>query len=1056
MSSQHRIRWGVFPLFFLSGATGLVYEILWTRLLTIHVFGTTAYSVSTVLAAFMTGLCLGAYGVGRRADHWTRPLCIYGWMEIGIGIYAFLFLFLLQGIVGLFLGVSRDRDPNTALILFRFVLAFGVLLVPAMLMGSTLPLLSRSVATSTAQMGKNLGILYGLNTFGAVLGTILTGFWLIKTFGVTATLWTTGVVNLLIGLAAVAMGQKPIEVSSEVSSTEEPSEAVEERIVQASVWAFGISGFCALGYEVLWTHLLVLFLGSTTYAFTTMLAAFLFGIAFGSAFFARFVDRFRRPARVLAWVQGGIGIFSVILFPVYTELYTIVRAIGFGGRPMVFFVCVLLMLLPTTLMGASFPLVAKMAGRHLPRLARTIGGVYASNTFGAILGSIAGGFVILPLFGMRDGVLLLALLNVGIGGWVLWSSRELARPGGLFAFVLGVTVVGCAFLWIPKTQLITKSAIYQEQFARFGQKAEILFYRESVEGSVTVLVDPDGAKRLYVDTNEAANDTRWDAPSHRVIAHVPLLLHPHPKRALVVGFGMGRTSHSIVQHGVEVDAVEIHPDVLQAARRYFSDANGGVLDSPLLHLHVNDGRNFILTTRHRYDMISTGIIHPLVSSGSSAIYSRDFYRLCRNLLTEEGVMSQWVPLHRLPPEDFKTIIRTFLDVFPETTIWYKYTPDFLILIGTKSPQRIDIREWIRRTQSPKVRADLAADDLDTWSLLDSYFIGADAARKMVGEGPLHTDDKPVLEFFGSNLGGVMETQVANLKTMQPFRESPWSLLRGFRDENERQEIKRLLDAYFETTQELIRGQILYASQNYEAAVEVFQKAYARNPQDAVLGYHLQEAARLVRRELDVQIASAEKQLLEQIRQDPQNVTALTHLGLVYRNAGRLEEATFMLERAQRLQPENVELALLLGEVYEKKGDLNRAIDAYEKASRLAPGQVVIYGSLAALYEQVGRVDDAIRAAKEVLRLEPGLSLAHSTLGGLYLSKGDYAAAAQAYQQALATRPHPDVAKVAWNGLGIAQAHLGKTQEATLAFRNALRLDPHFEEARQNLAQLEQK
>lgn len=1056
MSSQRRTLLRVFPLFFLSGVTGLVYEILWTRLLTIHVFGTTAYSVSTVLTAFMAGLSLGAYGVGRHADRWTRPLYAYGWLEVGVGIYAFLFLFLLRGIVGLFLWMSRDRDPNTAWILLRFALAFGILLVPAMLMGATLPLLSRAVATSTAQIGRNLGILYGLNTFGAVVGTLLTGFWLIKTLGVTATLWTTGVVNLFIGLAAISMGRKPGEVSLRVSSPEKPSEAVEERVARTSVLAFGISGFCALGYEVLWTHLLVLFLGSTTYAFTTMLAAFLFGIAFGSALFARFVDRFRRPGWVFAWVQAGIGVFSAILFPIYAELYPIVRAIGFGGRPMVFFVCVLLMLLPTTLMGASFPLVAKIVGRHLPRLARTVGGVYAANTLGAILGSIGGGFVILPLFGMRDGVLFLALLNVGVGGWVLRSCRELTRPGGMFVVVSGMGIVGSAFLWVPRTHLITKSAIYQEQFTRFGQKAELLFYRESVEGSVTVLVDPDGAKRLYVDTNEAANDTRWDAPSHRMIAHVPLLLHPNPRRALVVGFGMGRTSHSIVQHGVEVDAVEIHPDVPKVAREHFSEANGGVLDSPLLHLHINDGRNFILTTRRRYDMISTGIIHPLVSSGSSAIYSREFYQLCRNLLTEKGVMSQWVPLHRLPTENFKTIVRTFLDVFPETTIWYKYTPDFLILIGTKSPQRIDIGEWTRRTQTPKVRADLAADDLDTWSLLDSYFMGADAARKMVGNGPLHTDDKPVLEFFGPNLGGVMETQVANLKTMQPFRESPWPILTGFRDKSEQKEIKRLLDTYFETTQELIHGQILYAAQNYEAAVEVFQKAYARNPHDGVIGYHLQEAARLARRELDVQIAAAEKQLLDQIQRDPQNVTALTHLGLVYRNAGRLEEATFMLERAQRLHPESVELALLLGEVYEKKGDLNRAIDAYEKASRLAPGQVFIYGSLAALYEQAGQLDDAIRAAKEVIRLEPGLSLAHSTLGGLYLSKGDYAAAAKAYRQALATRPHPDVAKVAWNGLGIAQAHLGRTQEAALAFRNALRLDPHFNEARQNLAQLEQQ
>jgi len=971
-----------------------------------------------------------------------------------VGIYAFLFLLFLRGIVAVFLFVSRDRDLNAALILFRFVLSFAILVIPSTLMGATLPILSRAVGRSMEHLGRNLGALYALNVFGAVIGTLLTGFLLIKTLGVTRTLWTTGLVNALIGVVALYFGREPLLVSDASPASVEREEESPSRVVLACVWGFGVSGFCALGYEVLWTRILVFFLGSTTYAFTTMLAAFLFGIGFGSVLVARCVDRLRKPSVVLAYAQVGIGVSAAVLLPVFAELYRIVRAIGVGGRPMVFAVCVLLMIVPTTLMGASFPLVAKVAARRLPHLARTVGGVYAANTFGAILGSVVGGFVVVPLWGVRNGVLFFALANTLVGGWILLSSRHLQKAEGALPFAVGIVVLAFAFLAVPQTQFIVKSAIYQEQFARQGQKAQILSYRESPEGSVTALLDPDGAKRLYVDTNEAANDTRWDAPSHRVIAHVPLLLHPNPRRALVVGFGMGRTSNSIVQHGVEVDAVEIHPDVPRFARQFFSEANGGVLDSPLLHLHINDGRNFILTTRRRYDMISTGIIHPLVSSGSSAIYSRDFYLLCRNILTENGVMSQWVPLHRLPTEDFKTIIRTFLDVFPETTVWYKYTPDFLILIGTKSPQSISLPEWIRRTQEPKIRAELAADDLDTWSLLDSFFMGADAARKMVGEGPLHTDDKPVLEFFGSNLGGVMETQVANLKTMQPYRESVFPLLTGFRDEEQKKEVERILAFYFENTQQLIRGQMAYAAQDYESAVETFREAYSRNPQDAVIGFHLQEAARLVRRDLDAQIALAEKQLLEQIRQEPENVVALTNLGLVYRNAGRLDDAALTLERAQRLKPDGVEIALLLGEVYEKKGDLNRAIHAYETASQLAPNQVVIYGSLAALYEQAGRLDDAIRAANEVLRLEPGLPLAHSTLGGLYLAKGDYTAAAKAYQRALNAHPNADVAKVAWNGLGIAQARLGRRSEAVLAFRNALRLDPHFEEARENLAQLE--
>lgn len=1043
-------------LFLVSGATGLVYEILWSRLLTTHVFGTTVYAVSTVLAAFMCGTALGAFALGRRADRLALPLRMYALLEAGVGLYAFAFPILLKGVVVVFVAAARGKDLSPALVLLRFVLAFVVLLPPSILMGATLPALARHVTRSRDRLGRYVGGLYGLNTLGAVTGTLLTGFLLVARFGVTATLFGTGATNLLIALVAWWLARDSRREPTPNADMDLDAAAAETdmRAARAAVVVVGVSGFCALAYEVIWTHVLVLFLGSTTYAFSTMLAAFLTGIALGGAAAGPVSDRTARRPQLLAYAQIAIGIGSVLVLPGLSSLYGIVRAVGFGGRPLVFVVCVLLMLLPTVLMGASFTLAARIAAASSTRLARTVGSVYASNTFGAIVGSLSAGFILIPLLGIRNAALAIAVVNVLAGAWMLRAAASTGRAEVAVPVAVGLLIsVGALFL-LPRTDLFTRSAIYQEQFARLGDAAKIENYSEEPEGIVTVLTDPEGSRRLYVDTNEAANDTRWDAPSHRVIAHVPLLLHPDPKRALVVGFGMGRTSNSIVQHGVEVDAAEIHPGVIRAARAYFSDANSGVLDSDKLHVHVNDGRNFILTTLNRYDMISTGIIHPLVSSGSSGIYSRDFYRLCRDILTDDGVMSQWVPLHRLPLADLKTIVRTFLDVFPETTVWFKYTPDFLILAGTKVPQSIDIRAWARRTTVPAVKQDLAADDLETFSLLDSYFMGPAAAARFADGARLHTDDKPVLEFFAPNLGGVATTQVENIEALLPFRESVYPLLTGFASPEQATAVRELLERFHETTGDLIRGQIEYAAGRYENAVAILQPAYARNPDDATIGYNLQEAARLVRRDLDAQIASTERVLLDQVRRNPEDTTALTNLGLVYRNAGRLDDAALYLERALRLQPGSVELLLLLGEVHAQAGEVAKAIDVYESASKKAPDQIVIYGSLAALYERAERIDDAIAAVQRVLRLDPDLALAHSTLGSLYLTKGDAKAAESSYRRALTSNPPSSVARVAWNGLGLALARSDRRADATSAFRKALEIDPNFAEASDNLAALE--
>ncbi|MEO2003814.1 MAG: tetratricopeptide repeat protein, partial [Candidatus Poribacteria bacterium] len=419
----------------------------------------------------------------------------------------------------------------------------------------------------------------------------------------------------------------------------------------------------------------------------------------------------------------------------------------------------------------------------------------------------------------------------------------------------------------------------------------------------------------------------------------------------------------------------------------------------------------------------------------------------------DGVMSQWVPLHRVPLAEFKTILRTFQDVFPHTTVWYKYTPDFLILAGTKNPQSIDFRDWIARAESPAVDADLGEDDLDAWSLLDSYFMGPDAVARFVGGGPLHTDDRPVLEFFGANLGGMMTTQVANIQGMRPYRESVYPLLTGFAGAVERDYVRSTLERYFDATEKLIEGQAILAAGGYDEAALLYRQAGQINSDDPTIRYHIQQTDDLRISEVDTGIRAQARPFEERLRQNPNDTDALLNLGMVYRNDGRLDEAIHQFERALDVDPDDAQMLILLGETELRNGDADAAAAAFQRAGELAPNQVIIQGSLAAIYQEAGRIPEAMAAAREVLRIDPSNALGHSTLGALYLSQGDVAAAIDHYDRSLALNPEPYVARVAWYELGIARVRQERYDEASDAFAAALQVDPTFGEARAALLEV---
>lgn len=1022
----------VWLIFILSGASALIYEVIWMRQLTL-VFGSTVFATSTVLTAFMAGLALGSYYFGRKIDESEMsPLKLYALLEAGIGGFCLIWPLLLTLLTGLYVLIYRHITSEFyTLSIIRFVLTFGILLIPSTLMGGTLPVLTRFFVKRLEQLGTNIGILYALNTFGAVIGTVAAGFFLIEALGITWSLRVAIAINLGVAIISMVLAwfAHKIETDEDEVLPEQENIDTDEQVAQPIqlavgglqikehqlvLWAIGISGFCALAYEVLWTRILVFFLGSTTYAFATMLAAFLFGIALGSMVVARWVDRIKQPVITFGIFQLGIGLFALVLMPAFERLYGMTYALQstFGAsRFWAFFSCFLVMSIPTFLMGASFPMVTKIYTGNARQLGRSIGNVYAVNTVGSILGAFCAGFVLIPLLNIRPSIVLTVALNTGVGcllvlvGWRASKAGEESSAKPVFQGIgIGVPIlnIGLAaiLLFTLSQPLFLKSTIYKTQ--RPGD--EVVDYKEEVDATVTTLKDDEDVYRLYVDANQAADASRWDSPSHRVIAHLPLLLHPNPKRALVVGFGMGLTSYSITQHGVQVDAIELSKGVLDAAKEHFKDENGNIFENRLFNFTLNDGRNHILMTQKKYDMISTGIIHPLVSAGSSNIYTEDFYKLCRRILTEDGVMCQWVPLHRLPEKHFKMIVRTFYNVFPETTVWYKYTPDFVILIGTLKPLTIDYKDFIARSQLPGIREGLAADDLDGMSLLDSFMMGPTAVQEYFGDVPIHTDDRPRLEFFkGTDLVNSTAQNIIGLKgyreKVTPYLTNYWTTL------EEKKVIETKLNTYFNATQLLILGQIAYAkaqianpNEELETAMNLMNQALSQNPNDETIRYNYGVVSGIIREDQQKILTDYEEKTKKNLQQNPNAIQEYLNLAIVYENLAtdyerhgefekaknELGKASAQLEELLKRAPNRFDVYLILGPIYQRQGRYKDALRTYERLERRdAKLPAPIFAAMATLHLELENIDAAKKYAQKGLKKDAKSWRSHHILGKVY-------------------------------------------------------------------------
>ncbi len=756
----------ILGFFFLTGLTGLAYELVWIRLL-ILAFGSTQFAITTVLVVFMAGLALGSFIFGRIIDSHPTPLKVYAIIEVALGLYCIGSPAIFSVVKSIYLssGGGSSSIHYAAFEPLQFALSFGALIIPATLMGGTLPVLVKYLASASGRVGFHTAIPYAINTLGAVFGCLITGFFALYILGVTTTIYIAGVLDIIIGVAVFALfarrayagnngagGQMPEAGETKDEARPGPLSSLGPIIIGS----FALSGFASLAYEVLWTRVFSLVLGSSVYAFTIMLATFLAGIGFGSLLFAPVVDRLKRPVAWFGALEAVIGFSALFSILLYKKLPFILYSLrgSFSEDFWIFqlfqfFLCAAIMIIPTLCMGAIFPLVGRIYTKNLKNIGRNIGEIYFFNTAGSIFGAFAGGFILIPLLGVQRSVILIAAANICIAITLIARSTLKGSSkliiGAAFAIVFIITAVALP----PWEKMLMTMGLYINPVEKRVLNEELIYYKEGINAIVTVRRGADGTISYQANgKTEASSTDGKPGEAWSLLGHIPLLLHPgEPDRALLVGLGSGVTLGAMERYKLKsIDVVEIETAVVDAAG-YFSEANFGALDDPRVKLHVTDGRNFVFAADEGYDVIVSAVSDPWIS-GVSNLFTYEYFDELKNKLNPSGVASLWFQNYRITPKELKIGLNTFASVFDHVSVWFHYTDSLdLIIIGSAEEHALDMTRLGAAFKDPSISDALARIGiLRPMDLFDLFIIGDKDLRRYVGAAVLNTDERPIYEF----------------------------------------------------------------------------------------------------------------------------------------------------------------------------------------------------------------------------------------------------------------------------------------------------------------------
>jgi spermidine synthase len=1044
-----------------SGAAALVYQVAWTRIFSLQLGHTTAAS-STVLAAFMGGMAVGAWiGSNVRTDSGRRLLLLYAAIELFIAAIAVVLPGALHALVPALTWAYADGATPTLFAFLRVAISLVLVGLPAAAMGATFPIAvawlvrvtERADATSESTPAATAGVLYAANTAGAAIGAIGAGFWLIPAIGLRATTAMGIALNTAAAIGALwlarhqtvdqARQHKPRRTARTTRRAAVPRPAL-------ACAAAALSGFLSLVYEVTWTRLLALVLGPTTYAFATMAASFIAGIAFGSFIGTRLSRRVSDPT---LWLGGMLVVtavsapaaawFAASRVPMFVASHVSAGA-GFESIILREAVAVSLLVLPTSIaLGAGFVLAVATATAAAAEVGRDTARVYIANTIGAVAGALSAGFVLIPHLGLQSSFVEIsrvgAIGGIGVAALALFQHTRKRALIGTFALAAAVTA---AFGTLPDwdRQLLASGAYKYSRNLDAQALDAILragrfeYYREGAAGTVSVR-RMGGSRALAIDGKVDASNA-GDMLTQRLLGLLPVLLHDSPADALVIGLGSGVTADAVLASGEiqRVDVVEISPEVVEASA-YFERENRGVLKKPGVRLLIGDGRSHLQLSTRQYDVIISEPSNPWMA-GVAALFTREFFEAVQTRLRPGGVFCQWAHTYEIAEQDLQSIVRTFASVFPDGTLWLVGDGD-LLLIGTAADDiesRIaGIPERSRKGSVPALLADVeVAPDAAPFVLL-SLFAGGPAELASYGNGAiLQTDDGMSLEFTA--VRALYEPPADNAVRLRALRARavpPGVVATAMQRADARDWTARgvagLKATAFGQAHESFRRALALDSRSAQAL---------RGSADAAAGAHASaEEAKWLRA-----LAAAE----------PDNAPARVELSHVLAALGDTEEAIAVAVEATRIEPASPEPLEQLASIFGDLGD----------AARLAPVAAALterfpardegrYYQAAALFLQ-GRAADAERALATLLSVNPRHAKGQNLLGVACASLGNHECARAAFEASLASNPRDASVYV---NLGYVNLEKGDSAAATAFFSEALAIDTTSEAARNELSKL---
>jgi spermidine synthase len=1024
---------GILVCFFFSGAAGLIYQVAWGKALGL-VFGHTAYAIATVLAVFMAGLAAGSAYLGRWKQSHAEPLKLYAWIELGVAATGALSLLGLAGVRSLyFAAYPAIHEIKPLLLALRFLGAGLVLFLPTFLMGGTLPILVRGVTGKSKELGSHVSRLYWVNTLGAVAGTIFAGFILLPALGLRLTIACAVALNLLAGLVAQQISRRASNEGAEISGAEptssnESTEDLPQVGILFLLIVFGFVGTTAIAYEICWTRLLATILGSSTYAFTLMLATFLGGIVLGSFLFGRWVARGREVTFVtISRTQTWTGLAALLFLAFFKQLPTIVPPIlrathgTFGGLVLAQFVTSGLAMLPAAaVFGFNFPAVVVLVTAKVRKAEQsaTVGVAYAANTIGAIGGAIFTGFWLVPMLGSFRVLALTAGINLILAiALVLPSAQRHVKSLVVNAvLVLLVAIGGFSPLFYNSALASYSTVLYwnlrqgQLTLAENAGRFAFPFSADGLNSSIAVI---QGENYLGLTTNGKVDATNRDAPTQLLLADLGAVFGPPPRRVLIIGFGSGMTAAALAKYpDVErIDCVEIEPAVLEAAR-YLETLNRGVLRDPKLHMHVDDARNFLLTSRDKFDLIISEPSNPWIA-GVATLFTDEYYAAVRAHLAPDGNFVQWVQGYSLDPADLRMVLATVSRHFPETTLWHAQVVDFMVLarLDTRPMNFNRMRElW----QNTALREDFAPLELrHPEGILAYYSLDDEAVRKLGAGSVLNTDDRTLLEYHAPR--SLLDTSLSD-KNIKMLQQQRTRLLPANLDPAEgRRVLLGMAETHFALGDNLIMPSLLAALENEPPSAELEilrgQVALTQNQLD-VARRHFESATVLDANSLEAKHwlavtahrqndrQTSEKLIAEILERDPRFQPALTDR---VRFATDFQEWTTAIAAQEALlnatnKPAAIEYCRL-GEFLLTTQEPAEAEKAFLRGNLVDPYNYPCNRDLAELYRQTGYKDRARRYLEIVEKFFPDADPAlYVSLASVDESLGDHRAARRALQK----------------------------------------------------------